>query len=100
VGWSSREFLAELMPHLDRGRAVELVQLLEDTVPSRVAAGFKGLNIALRLAPLDKTLESRTATMAALVEELVQDGIIPHKAMRRELQVCGDGCVCWVCGCE
>ena len=47
---------------------------------------IKGYGVALRLCPSQSSLEERTATMAALVKELVDEGSIPEKAIRRELQ--------------
>ena len=58
MGWSSRLFIDELTPHLLKGRAVELVYSPLE---------FKGFDIALRLAPLNNTLQGRTLTMEALV---------------------------------
>eukprot|EP00802_Teleaulax_amphioxeia_P006132 Tamp_06136.p1 GENE.Tamp_06136~~Tamp_06136.p1 ORF type:complete len:810 (+),score=140.67 Tamp_06136:82-2511(+) len=91
VGWSSRAFLGELSPHLVKGRAVELVQLKDDKARASDVNGdkkldIKGFDIALRLAPSQTTLEGRTQTLEALVKELVAEGVIPAKAIRRELQ--------------
>ena len=92
VGWSARTFVEQLAPHVFNERAVELVQLLDDdrTAPVKLPSGkkleIKGYGQALRLAPSLMTPEERTATMAALVQELVEEGAIPARAIRRELQ--------------
>ena len=91
VGWSARAFVEQLAPHLFNQRAVELVQLLDDrtapvNLPLGNKLGIKGCGLALRLAPSLTTPEERTATMAALVQELVEEGAIPARAIRRELQ--------------
>jgi len=90
VGWSSRTFVEELAPHLLLGRAVELVQLLDDKTERKVTQedmlDIKGYGLAMRLAPLQNALQDRTDTLAALVQELVDEGIISKKSIRRELQ--------------
>ena len=101
VGWAAKSLIESLAPHLLQGRAIELVDLEPDATPDSVSLGAEaagaagkfpqklriaGHGQALRLAPGEATVDSRTASMAALVEEMVEDGVIPAKAIRRELQ--------------
>eukprot|EP00293_Proteomonas_sulcata_P007039 CAMPEP_0184300134 /NCGR_PEP_ID=MMETSP1049-20130417/10612_1 /TAXON_ID=77928 /ORGANISM="Proteomonas sulcata, Strain CCMP704" /LENGTH=525 /DNA_ID=CAMNT_0026610777 /DNA_START=29 /DNA_END=1606 /DNA_ORIENTATION=+ len=72
VGFVSKVFLDELLPHSALGRACDLTD-------------YNG-RTAVRLAPGAEGPKARTEIVAALVEELIRDGVIPEKAVREELQ--------------
>jgi hypothetical protein len=89
VGWLNRATLDALAPALAVGSTCEL-----SSAP--VAAGGTSVS-AVRLAPLAPTEAARTAAVAALVADLVDDGFIPQRHVRHELQAVGplaDGSSC------
>jgi isopentenyldiphosphate isomerase len=90
VGHVSSTFLEALAAHIAAGSSCELVRLAEDKDESRggAAAGSaaRKATVGVRLAPAHIGLTSRTATVAALVRELVKDGAIPKGKLRNELQ--------------
>lgn len=90
VGHVSSTFLEALAAHIAAGSSCELVRLAEDKDESRggAAAGSaaRKATVGVRLAPAHIGLTSRTATVAALVRELVKDGAIPRGKLRNELQ--------------
>ena len=97
VGCASRGMMKALEPYLAQGHTCELVRLREDGVDPRGAASapgeldIQGFDLAVRLAPDDadmgaNTVAVRSARVAALVQELVADGVISASALRNELQ--------------
>ena len=90
IGHVSATFLEDLAAHIAAGTSCELVRLAEDKDLSRggPAAGSaaRKATVGIRLAPDDMGLASRTETVAALVRELVKDGVIPKGKLRNELQ--------------
>lgn len=94
VGYASSDFLDALAAHLAAGTNCELVRLAEDKArdtadsPWGAAAGgaARKATVGIRLAPADMRMAARTETVAALVKELVKDGVVPKAKLRNELQ--------------
>lgn len=94
VGYASASMMKALDPYLAQGHVCELVRLREDGVdPTTAASGhldIQGFELAVRLAPevplSANTGADRSGRVAALVKELVADGVIAASALRNELQ--------------
>jgi hypothetical protein len=92
VGWVNPTVFEALSFPLAVGRACELVEASDLTGAAKMAAERTVRRVAIRIAaggwdehfPLGP--ESRSEFMAALVDELVDDGIIPSAKLRNELQ--------------
>jgi hypothetical protein len=77
VGFAAVSLVEALGPQLASGRAVELVSW------AGAAASTLG-RVAIRLAPQSHGTVERTSVVAALVDDLVADGLIPPHALRAE----------------
>jgi 8-oxo-dGTP pyrophosphatase MutT (NUDIX family) len=93
VGWTPVRMISDLAHQLARGEAAELVLLKKDSregeeapADQRVALDIPGQSVAIRLAPYASNGQERCDTVQALVEDLLEDGVIPRKAVRNERQ--------------
>jgi len=89
VGWLNPTALEALMPQLAVGRACEWVEAHQLTGAAAAAAQAAQQQLAVRIAPEVSGTEAvgaRSTFVAALVEELVEDGVIPRSKLRNELQ--------------
>ena len=95
VGFVSNSFLTALAPYF--GASCELVPLENDKAPLEndgsaadsmaiAASAARKATVGVRLANDDLSVNARTETVAALVQELVLDGAIPKGKLRNELQ--------------
>jgi len=87
VGWVNADVLDALMPQLAIGHTCELVQFTSSPNSMDQYAGEgRAAKTVIQLAPGATSLRERTALVAALVEEVVADGLIPAAKVRHELQ--------------
>ena len=93
VGWLNTAAMDALVTQLAVGHACELVS--EDQLAAvgtaaaakcAAAAASCAAGVAVRIAPGAGSDLTRTELMAALIEELVTDGLIPAAKLRHELQ--------------
>lgn len=85
VGWLNPTVFEALATQLAVGAACELVEANQlNGAAAAAAARAKGL--AVRITPGVNGLQARCELLAALVDELVDDEIIPRSKLRNELQ--------------
>jgi len=87
VGWLNPTVLEALTTQLAVGRACEHVEAsMLRSEAAAAAAGQCENGFAVRIAPGASGAKERSEFAAALVEELVEDGVIPRSKLRHELQ--------------
>eukprot|EP00802_Teleaulax_amphioxeia_P006950 Tamp_06956.p1 GENE.Tamp_06956~~Tamp_06956.p1 ORF type:complete len:857 (+),score=91.70 Tamp_06956:1-2571(+) len=96
VGWTASYMLEALAPYLAKGHACECVRLQDPPNPATGKARRHGQDVrtsdlethpaAIRLVPQEGTVAGRSAVLAAMVQELVADGVIPIQTVRHELR--------------
>ena len=85
IGWLNERALDALAPQLAIGIACELVDLNGRALSQRIPTAPEATS-AVRIAPQASSALVATEYAAAMVEELVADGLIPSRKLRHELQ--------------
>ena len=86
VGWLNPTALEALETQLALGRACERIEATQLSGAAAAAARRATGGVAVRIAPGATGPEARSEFVAALVGELVADGVIPRSKLRNELQ--------------
>ena len=86
VGWLSSRTLEALAPQLAVGATCELVDLCMLDEALSINDARERCGACVRLAPHAMSAQQATETIAAMVDDLVADGLIPRAKVRNELQ--------------
>jgi len=81
VGWLNAEAMKALAPQLAIGTACELVDVSTGQINAAPLAAT-----AVRIAPHAASPATRTEYVSEIVADLVEDGLIPRRKLRHELQ--------------